>query len=143
MNSLRQRPKENYGFIYKYTSPSGKIYIGQTTLSIKERAGYGNGLGYKTCTIFYQAIQKYGIQNFQVEILGEFPKEELNDKETYFIHFYNSLMPNGYNMIDGATGGQLGAEANKKRVKKYDLNGNLVKIYNSVQEAADDNDTLY
>ena len=28
------------GFIYKYTSPSGKFYIGQTTKDPKKRAGY-------------------------------------------------------------------------------------------------------
>ena len=32
-----QRPKEGYGFIYKYTSPSGKSYIRQTITSLKDR----------------------------------------------------------------------------------------------------------
>ena len=32
-------PKKGYGYIYKYTSPSGKSYIGQTIHSLQERAG--------------------------------------------------------------------------------------------------------
>ena len=55
------------GFIYKYTSPSGKIYIGQTTKDPKKRAGY-KGRGYSG-TVFGNAIKKYGFENFKLEIL--------------------------------------------------------------------------
>jgi hypothetical protein len=60
MNDFNKKPKENYGFIYKYTSPYGKSYIGQTTRSLKERAKTANGIGYSCCTYFFNAIQKYG-----------------------------------------------------------------------------------
>ena len=44
--------------IYKYVSPSNKVYIGQTCNSLKIRAK--NGKGYKECPKFYMAIKKYG-----------------------------------------------------------------------------------
>ena len=56
--------------IYKHTNIiNNKSYIGQTCQDVKKR--WGNGLGYKTCPIFYQAILKYGWDNFTHEILEE------------------------------------------------------------------------
>lgn len=91
------------GVIYKYTSPSGKIYIGQTIdehrrrnefLNIKNRYG-----GYK----INNARLKYGPENFKYEILECINIEnyddlilELNNKEQYYISFYNSIKY-GYN----------------------------------------------
>jgi hypothetical protein len=74
---MEKRPKSGYGFIYKYTSPSGSSYVGQTTRSLQERAGH-NGKCYKGCDLFYKAIQKYGFSNFTVEILAEVPKNQLD-----------------------------------------------------------------
>jgi hypothetical protein len=55
MNSFELKPKKGYGFIYMYTSPSNKSYIGQTIRSLSERA-QKNGNGYVGCPIFFRAI---------------------------------------------------------------------------------------
>ena len=95
------------GIIYKYTSPSGKSYIGQTVNSLERRAR-SNGIGYKPCPIFYKAIQKYGFQNFSCEVLKNIEKDRLEELgkeldfwEQYYIKLYNSLSPNGYNVRAG------------------------------------------
>lgn len=95
------------GIIYKYTSPSNKNYIGQTTKTLSQRAGI-QGENYKRCTVFYRAILKYGFSNFKVEILEIIEEEDLDDlieklnyKESYYIKKYNSLTPNGYNIREG------------------------------------------
>lgn len=85
MNNFERKPKNNCGFIYMYTSPSGKRYIGQTIKSLRERAKTTTGIGYKDCPLFYRAIKKYGFSTFTYEILGEYPLEELDEKEIYFI----------------------------------------------------------
>ena len=141
-NYLEKKPKDGYGFIYKYVSPSKKIYIGQTTKSLKERAGI-DGNNYKNSHVFYDAILKYGYDNLKVEILGEFLIEELNEKETYYINYYNSLIPNGYNIVDGPTQHQLAAEARKHKINQYNLNGEYIKTYNSITEAAKENNVFY
>lgn len=94
------------GYIYKYTSPSKKVYIGQTINSIKRRANNGNG--YKRCSAFWHAIQKYGWENFTFEILIKLELEDkdklidlLNELEERYILEYNSLTPNGYNIRNG------------------------------------------
>ena len=94
------------GYIYKHTAPNGKVYIGQTIQSIYNR--FLNGKGYCRCKLFYKAIQKYGWNNIQHEILFEIEgsKEtvitELNKKEKEFIELYKANDNNyGYNLRSG------------------------------------------
>lgn len=143
MNNFEKRPKDGYGFIYKYTSPSGKSYIGQTIRSLKERAN-GNGIGYLNCSIFFSAIQKYGFENFEYEILGEFPIEELDKKEEEFISKENCLQPNGYNCQKGGKNQYYSKRDKKVRaINQFDLNGVFIKQYKTVASAAKDNNTIY
>lgn len=127
------KPKRGHGFIYKYTSPSGKSYIGQTVQSLSNRAGH-NGKNYFGCKYFWKAIQKYGWNNFYVEILGEFLIEELNYQERRFIEIFNTLAPNGYNI---QIGGQRDYHKGRKRIYQYDgETGLLLKAWDSQIEAA-------
>lgn len=71
--------------VYKYTSPSGKSYIGQTSTDRQNREGK-NGLYYKQCTAFYNAILKYGLENFQYEILEKDISLEEAEKITGISH---------------------------------------------------------
>lgn len=143
MNSFEQKPQKGYGFIYKYTSPNGKSYIGQTIYSLKERAKTSNGYGYVNCSIFFRAIKKYGFENFSKEILGEFLINELDEKEKYFIEKENTIYPNGYNIKPGGACVYEKGQANKKRINQFDLNGVFIKTYESLIEAANDNNTNY
>ena len=53
----------------------------------------------------YQAFLKYGLNNFTFEVLEECPIEKLNDKEKYWIAYFNSTNPNyGYNITSGGDG---------------------------------------
>ena len=45
------------------------------------------------------AIEKYGKENFDFQVLGWF--EDYNEKEKFYIKYYNSLTPNGYNISQG------------------------------------------
>lgn len=128
-----QKPNKGKGIVYKYTSPSGKSYIGQTVNSLAERAkGVISGKGYKKCSVFWKAIQKYSFTNFSVEILCEVPIDELNEWEKYYISFFNTLVPKGYNLSYGGKGGK------KKEVYVYSTqNGKLIEHYSSLCEAAE------
>ena len=131
---LSIRPKPNYGFIYCYTSPSGKKYIGQTKTSLRERLKL-NAKGYKGCPYFYKAIQKYGIENFEVEILAEVPLDVINEEEYSYIFIYDTTnREKGYNLDDG--GNNLFRSLNSIRVYQYDEFGNYVAEYSSIVEAA-------
>ena len=79
---------------------NNKIYIGQTSRSVEER-WRKNGYGYRTQPKFYNAILKYGWDNFEHIILETgLSKEEADKKEVYWIAYYDS-MNNGYNLCSG------------------------------------------
>lgn len=130
---INRYPKKGYGYIYKYTSPSGKSYIGQTITSLSVRAG-SRGQRYNDCPIFHQAIIKYGFQNFEVSILAEVKEEQLDATERKYIHLFNTEKPNGYNANEG---GQCGNFKPYKKVYQYDeKTGELINEYLGIREAA-------
>lgn len=57
---------DNY-IVYRHTSPNGKVYIGITSRKPEQR--WKNVNGYKDSPKFYNAIKKYGWDNFKHEIL--------------------------------------------------------------------------
>ena len=84
---------------------NNKVYIGQTIQSPEER--WKNGNGYKGCYYFYNAIQKYGWDNFEHIILEQnnnWTYEQLNNKEKEYIKLFDSTNPKyGYNICDGGS----------------------------------------
>lgn len=89
--------------IYKYENKiNGNIYIGQSS-NIERRMKqhlYDAENRANTSTGLDVAIKKYGIENFNIEIIEECPIELLNEKEIYWIKYYDSYN-NGYNRTIG------------------------------------------
>lgn len=87
--------------VYVYTNNiTQEKYVGQTRANIKSRAGK-NGNGYKQSTKFWNAIQKYGWNNFSIEIIDRKLEQMDADKlEQYLIEQYDSIN-NGYNTQTG------------------------------------------
>lgn len=81
---------------------NGKIYIGITSRNPEERWG-SNGCNYKTSPHFYSAIQKYGWDNFEHNILfTNLTKEQACLKEQELIKEFNSMNREyGYNSTSG------------------------------------------
>lgn len=129
---MNNKPKKGHGYIYKYTSPSGKSYIGQTVQSLSNRAGH-NGKNYIGCKYFYNAIKKHGWNNFIVEILGEFPIEQLNYQERRYIEIFNTLAPNGYNIQFDEKNYHKG----RKIIYQYGTDGVLIRSWQGLKDAAD------
>lgn len=102
-------------YVYRHTSPSGKCYIGITSLDPHKR--WKNGSNYKTSPCFYNAILKYGWKNITHEILFiGLSKCEAEAKEKELIAFYKSDQRKfGYNL---ATGGHLGSHHGEETLKK-------------------------
>lgn len=94
-------PNNEQWCVYKHTSPSGKVYIG-IAQNVRHR-WRGNGNGYKGSTRIWSAIQKYGWDNFQHEILYEhLSRDEACQKEIELIAKYKSTNPRyGYNLESG------------------------------------------
>lgn len=91
----------NYTIYIHKNKINGKVYIGQTNQRPEKR--WDCGRGYETSSKFYNAILKYGWDNFEHIILyTNLTLEEANQKEQELIKEYNSCNDEfGYNIISG------------------------------------------
>ena len=102
--------------IYKYTNKiTNEIYIGQAR-NLKNRynqhkRNYINNSKHNKeyNSILHQKMREYGYDNFDYEIITECSIEDLNKLEIYYINYYDSIFPKGYNV---ATGGSNGGHPN-------------------------------
>lgn len=88
------------------------IYIGQTKNSLEQRAQL-NGKNYCECPYFWNAIQKYGWDNFVPEILKDnLTRDEANYWEEYYIEKYDSTNREvGYNLKKGGNNTEMPNES--------------------------------
>lgn len=110
------------GVIYKYISPSNKVYIGQTINEYERRHSFLTKERYAGDKID-NARKKYGPKNFKYEVLEkhkyltiEEASKSLNVLETYYIGLYDSFK-RGYNMSLGGEGSP-GYHLTPEQIKK-------------------------
>jgi group I intron endonuclease len=76
--------------IYKITSPSGKVYVGQS-VDIEQRWRQHRGKSRRATCKLYSSFKKYGVDNHIFEVVEECLREELNSKERYYQDKFNVL----------------------------------------------------
>lgn len=129
--------------IYKIKNlANGKVYIGQSVDINNRWAVHISDFKFqKHANLYFQrAWNKYGRNNFEFSILEKCSKEELNDKEIYWIRQYNSNDNGiGYNLTSG---GGSSIEYNTEYIERMreaqlsipiiqlDLDGNIINIWN-------------
>jgi group I intron endonuclease len=104
--------------IYKITSPTGKVYIGQSTNIEQRFYFYKKGKNYKMQTRLRHSIEKYGLENHLFEVLEMCAEQELNTRERYYQDLYDVTGPDGLNCKLQEGNGKTGrnsTESNKKR----------------------------
>jgi group I intron endonuclease len=104
--------------IYKITNKINlKSYVGQTINNLEHRWYYH--VKSKNCKALHAAIEKYGKENFLLEILLECTsRKELDLKETELIKKHNTMSPNGYNLRPGGNTSTHSAETRRKISEK-------------------------
>lgn len=105
--------------IYKITSPSGKIYIGQS-IDIKRRFKQYERLAYsKGQPKLYRSFCKYGINSHKFEIIQELPENLLNDGERFHQELFDSV-DNGLNCmyVDGNNMTGKHSEESKRKMSE-------------------------
>ena len=140
--------------IYKYQNTiNGKVYIGQTTNPERRKKKHvWRAKAQRFDNHFYRAIRKYGWEPFEYHILETIYSDDLqelsdliNQAEIDWIVIYDSYY-NGYNSTFGG-GGMLGykrteesirksAESRHKPVLQYSLEGEFIKKWDSILDAA-------
>lgn len=109
------------GYIYKITNNiNGKIYIGKRKKSKFDESYWGSGKHIKN------SINKYGKENFTREVIEWCPtEEELNNREKFWIEYFDSLNPEiGYNLVSGGLGGSSYGKDNGAFNKHWYTDGN-------------------
>lgn len=107
--------------IYKITNKiNNKIYIGQTIQPLVKRWKQHCRHYKHRCTSIYNAIQKYGKENFIVEQIDHaHSREELDNKEMFWIEFYNSMnREKGYNLVSGGNKNHTVSDETRKRMSE-------------------------
>ena len=90
------------GYIYLIENEiNKKIYIGQTTKTIEERWAAHINIAKIRKNPLYKDILLYGKENFSIKTIENVSNDDLDERECYYIKFYNTLYPNGYNMMLG------------------------------------------
>lgn len=116
--------------IYKITNLiNHKVYIGQS-VNIEQRwKNHKTRAYYEDCEEYnrplYRAMRKYGIRNFNFEMIEECAPQFLNEREQYWIKYYNSF-EDGYNLT---VGGDSSASHNSV------LLGSINDIYNDLMNS--------
>lgn len=101
--------------IYKITSPSKKIYIGQS-IDIEYRWSKYKILNCKLQQKLYYSFIKYGVQKHKFEIVQLCDKEQLNEFEKYYVDLFQTFNNKfGLNIRDG--GGGIGSMSEETKTK--------------------------
>ena len=128
------------GIIYKYTSPSGKVYIGQTLDAERRKKEFLDKNVVYAGSRIENARQKYSPESFEYEILESKEYSDINEAlndlnllESYYIGKYDSFN-NGYNMTYGGEGvrGIVFSDETKEKIsntlkKRYKTHPNPFK----------------
>lgn len=128
---------------------NGKMYFGITKNTISQR--YHGSHGYVGCPIFYNAIKKYGWDNFiHLALYEHFTRQEAELAEIIFIHTFDTTNPKrGYNIQSGGQStGEVSEEGHRRLVEAasganaprrkpivvFDLQGNKIEEFVTIEE---------
>ena len=130
-------PAMNIYSIYKATNKiNGKCYIGFDSNWPQRKWEHKSPVNYNKKYKFYNAIRKYGLDNFEWEVIYQSKDKDytLKAMETYFINVYDSFH-NGYNSTLGGEG-QFGTKHSKKQTQSVSKTITINGIsYDSIKEA--------
>ena len=123
------------GYIYCITNLiNGKQYVGKTTSTIEERfKEHCRDSRKERCNKrpLYDAMNKYGIENFKVEELEQVDDPKLlSDREVYWIKELNTWGHNGYNASKGGDGKVL--YDYKEIIELYNMGYSLKQVAKKV-----------
>jgi hypothetical protein len=123
--------------IYKITSPSGRIYIGQSSNFKRRKTEYKRNKC-KAQTLLYNSFIKYGFDSHVFEVVEETTKELADERETFWITHFNCF--NTEHGLNLAPGGKRPAPKKgkyhykAKPVYQWDFDGNFIKRWDCIRD---------
>lgn len=118
------------GNLYLITNKiNDKVYVGKTYHSIEKRFKQHISESRKDRSVgrdLYDAMRYFGVENFQIQLLGVFEEGILEEKEMEYIKKYDSYK-NGYNQTLGGDGKRYICFTDEEAINVYKKYNNLVK----------------
>lgn len=110
--------------IYKITSPSGKVYIGQSNCIQKRLSNYKSVTPIKCQRILYHSLLKYGFENHVFEVIHELPEDVDQETMTRYEQLYlDQYLALGFTMLnsklEAGARGRLSEESRKRIGEKH------------------------
>lgn len=114
--------------IYKITSPTNKIYIGQS-IDIDKRIYDYSLLRCKAQTILYNSFKKHGFNSHKFEVIEECTIDKLNERERHWQDYYDVLGKKGLNCLLTKTSDKSGriSEEIKEKLRQANLGKKMSK----------------
>lgn len=95
--------------VYSHTCPDGLTYIGFTTTTMERRfEGHCRDAANGSHLEFHDAIRRVGEDGFRSRVLFVGPESEARAKEIELIASMGTMVPGGYNVSEGGSGGNMG-----------------------------------
>lgn len=131
------------GYIYKISNNfDEKLYIGLTTKSKAVERWYqhrfsARHLSDSDNSYLHKAMANHGVDNFIFEVIEETSNDKLPEREQYWINYYNSVAPNGYNLTSGGEGtpGFSRPQTKEEREKKGESVKSFYQNHPEVKDA--------
>ena len=130
--------------VYLLTVPNGKGYVGYSDGPLDER--WKNGDGYKGHPEFFADIEKYGWENIgKRAVMRGMSKQVVRNCEPFFIKWFNTQWPHGYNKDSGGTSGYHRCQYTKDKIRaalslpiaQIDREtGEIINVWPSIKAAA-------
>jgi len=126
--------------IYKITSPSGRVYIGQT-INYQKRIYNYRSLSCIKQKLLLRSFIKYGVENHIIEIVELVTIETINEREIFYIDFYKTNIAKygngaGLNLADGGYGnrGYKHTQETKDKISKSNIGKHNIPLSNEAKE---------
>lgn len=85
--------------IYKITSPTGRVYIGQSIDIERRFKQYSSLSSVKSSVKLYRSLLKYGWSGHKSEVIDKCEAEQLNNRERFYQELYNATSEENLNCI--------------------------------------------
>lgn len=98
--------KDVCGIYVLRNTVNGKIYVGQSVNILNRWYSHRKSANAGKKSHLYDSMRKYGLSAFSIQIMEECTPEQLDEREAYWMDFFDAINT-GYNMMPAGQNGRV------------------------------------